>query len=1028
MPRHTRACNVVAFCPTDARMLAAGLDKVRNDFGLMVWDTEVATRSSVPHDIDTMYSDVGGGTGTKAAAAKQDVYPAGNMQESARFPYLHFPGSDLESTIDNRKMPLASGIDSLPRAAVNANPTGSPNKPLAQYGSSEGVSSAAWLHHSSPHLVAGMGLKWIRGFDLRNGTSNSNSMVISTKAVLGLAADPFNSHRFASFAEDNVVRLWDTRNSSEPALTFVADYRNGIGQLSWSTMRAGCLAVAGKDSPALKIWDIQEFTRRDANSTSISRSSVTKVNPLASTSNLQVPPNLTGDSILATTPTNEITDPLIGHVNGGAPIGIEGHSRVDSATAGVTGSNASGQVPYGSSDGPQSSAPLNTTELGSHTIPIIWKSRQLRPSTQSLQGFSWIPIPISDDFSQHVITVTTLKEQQFHVAKLPVTYQVALSPRGDLSVTGGRSVTIFSPNTRKGARNDSGLSDYLIDPRLSSAAPQAPSRQRSSVSIDRNLSVAQHDISVIMRKRAEAGYSMNAPQNLQILNEEDSDLKELWVWIINSRENANRARLRIGGVDYSGQGIQSVVQDMVTASSKLLTISNHGSILTMVMFPDMHPTTPLSAPTSPLSVDSAVPFTSYINSHRIAALVMCGWLFHSLTSGVNNSEGEESLEQILQCMEANDEYEKAAGWALFHSSSISRAVQALDASADERLKLVATALAGYSATINKSGSKLWHDMCRSLSADMKDPYLRAIFALIASEGDWRVVLQEQGLSIKDRIGVALRFLPDDELLAYINKITNKMVLLGDINGLPLTGLTPAGVDLMENYINRTGDVQTGVLLLCMVAPGRFTDARVEDWVETYRSLLDRWQLYRTRAQFDISRQRHLCGDGFVPHTPHPSTPYNSSPAPQIYVRCNFCNQPIANGLFASPIKKGPQASQAIAGSAGLHMTGGTPINPLMMGAGRQKVTSCPNCRKPLPRCALCLLHLGTPAENMQYFSRRDKPGTRLEGSGTTPSGFDLWFSWCQTCRHGGHAIHMLQWFDKHDICPVSDCSCRCREI
>ncbi len=42
-----------------------------------------------------------------------------------------------------------------------------------------------------------------------------------------------------------------------------------------------------------------------------------------------------------------------------------------------------------------------------------------------------------------------------------------------------------------------------------------------------------------------------------------------------------------------------------------------------------------------------------------------------------------------------------------------------------------------------------------------------------------------------------------------------------------------------------------------------------------------------------------------------------------------------------------------------------------------------------------------------------------------PSGFDLWFTWCQTCRHGGHAIHILQWFEKHKICPVSECNCQC---
>ena len=39
---------------------------------------------------------------------------------------------------------------------------------------------------------------------------------------------------------------------------------------------------------------------------------------------------------------------------------------------------------------------------------------------------------------------------------------------------------------------------------------------------------------------------------------------------------------------------------------------------------------------------------------------------------------------------------------------------------------------------------------------------------------------------------------------------------------------------------------------------------------------------------------------------------------------------------------------------------------------------------------------------------------------------------CQTCRHGGHAAHILEWFlsegrRTHDVCPVADCNCRCAD-
>jgi hypothetical protein len=40
----------------------------------------------------------------------------------------------------------------------------------------------------------------------------------------------------------------------------------------------------------------------------------------------------------------------------------------------------------------------------------------------------------------------------------------------------------------------------------------------------------------------------------------------------------------------------------------------------------------------------------------------------------------------------------------------------------------------------------------------------------------------------------------------------------------------------------------------------------------------------------------------------------------------------------------------------------------------------------------------------------------------------MWFTWCQTCRHGGHAKHMLEWFEEHTECPVNNCDCNCMSL
>ena len=40
----------------------------------------------------------------------------------------------------------------------------------------------------------------------------------------------------------------------------------------------------------------------------------------------------------------------------------------------------------------------------------------------------------------------------------------------------------------------------------------------------------------------------------------------------------------------------------------------------------------------------------------------------------------------------------------------------------------------------------------------------------------------------------------------------------------------------------------------------------------------------------------------------------------------------------------------------------------------------------------------------------------------------MWFTWCQTCRHGGHAKHILEWFEEHTECPVNNCDCNCLSL
>jgi len=55
-----------------------------------------------------------------------------------------------------------------------------------------------------------------------------------------------------------------------------------------------------------------------------------------------------------------------------------------------------------------------------------------------------------------------------------------------------------------------------------------------------------------------------------------------------------------------------------------------------------------------------------------------------------------------------------------------------------------------------------------------------------------------------------------QLPRYIDKLTNEMKEAGNLEGILLTGLSKDGVDLMESYVDRTGDVQTASFCMLKV--------------------------------------------------------------------------------------------------------------------------------------------------------------------------------------------------------------------
>ncbi|KXJ29671.1 WD repeat-containing protein mio [Exaiptasia diaphana] len=380
------------------------------------------------------------------------------------------------------------------------------------------------------------------------------------------------------------------------------------------------------------------------------------------------------------------------------------------------------------------------------------------------------------------------------------------------------------------------------------------------------------------------------------------------------------------------------------------------------------------------------------------ALSLCGWNF---------SNGSGPLQDFLKRLRERGMYERAATIALFNND-IRQAIEILSSASktvtyesskrssvsSTTLNMIAMALSGY--TPEKDA--LWREMCRKLSIEISSPYLRAAFVFLTSEDEnFDSILQEPRIEVEDRVAFACKFLPDIKLTNFINSLTTKMIETGNLDGILLTGITPDCVDLLENYVNKTTDIQTASLLIVNSTPNIpndvANDPRVKTWIESYRNLLDMWRMWHKRAQFDIH---------------HSLRDTTRKPIQQVFVTCTFCGNSILSTSGAPDSRPRKYAQYS---------------NP----ANRTRMMGCPGCRKPLPRCSLCLVHMGTPSTQPQKTPAVDA-NTDKPKNIRSINPFSNWFTWCQSCRHGGHAHHIVDWFREHSECPVTSCGCHCMKL
>ena len=293
----------------------------------------------------------------------------------------------------------------------------------------------------------------------------------------------------------------------------------------------------------------------------------------------------------------------------------------------------------------------------------------------------------------------------------------------------------------------------------------------------------------------------------------------------------------------------------------------------------------------------------------------------------------------------------------------------------------------------------WQDMMVDLYKSTKDPYTRTIVRLL-SERNWKSALVEPDLSIRHKLGVALKYLDDEELTDYIQEYTEMAIKAGFEDAVVFTGLTDSAMDLFQTYMNRTDDLQTAVLAMSFTAPLYVCDPRFMRWREEYRTQMNTWKLFFQRVRFDTqATSMAVSWDGRK----------LLKPDRQMTIRCVNCdevNQELPTRSAASSLQDPPATNNRLDFSQPSIL-----YNPI-------SAISCPRCGAHLPRCIICERWIGAPDPARQ--------GSSWAASKRDPFG-DA-FEQCFTCTHVTHKSHADEWFAEHRVCPLQDCDCRCRDL
>lgn len=556
---------------------------------------------------------------------------------------------------------------------------------------------------------------------------------------------------------------------------------------------------------------------------------------------------------------------------------------------------------------------------------------------------------------------------------------------------------------------------------------------KAFVSLTPAFEILQNDIASVMYKRALIDYNLtDLYQNSDLFSEFNKNfqnesnnyvnsnyeqLRICWKWLYHSNKNCTEGITVQNGLDISYEGIYNLwtgINEIVTDEQRRFNKQvfykesrskndERGFLNTLEKCLNLiHKPGKLYVSTIHTTTNKQV--------QRKYCLFSCGWY-------ITKKEFDIKIGKLMEL----EFYEKAAGLSVFQGDVLG-AIKILSSVPDgedqekilknSKLRIIAAAMMGfYNRTIDvdeEEGEPLWKEQCRKLANSLGSPYLRAIFTYL-TERDWQEVLEEPALALKEKLLIALKFLPDDKLTEYLKTVTFEAIIKGSPDGIMLTGLTKKGLSLLQSYNDRYTDIQTVALISAFTVPRFFNDTRAENWIGSYCDLLNSWKLFQIRAKFNIAHRKLSKNYLYVNKNlivnnslellfeeTAGSKNYNPpfflpKKQRQLYLKCIQCDNDISYLLRS----KKQNYSKKVSGIQ-----------------TKDKSTVTCVCGASLPKCAICLYSLGAP---IRYSDAKE----------TTSDYFRDWATFCLNCNHGMHSKHADEWFDSHRTCPVPDCNCKC---